>query len=765
MVSEVELGVGRTSTVVHAIGEEKMALSAHTWQQTWKTGLVIFIGAVIWAMWPWADCTWGLTQERLPRPTDTSKAASALCLEQYSPLDEPAAVGIGVLALVLGLFARSRVPEQKLRVPRRATDTTVGAGPAAGPATAWSAPDRHGADVPDAIDLSQELDLGFERSAADVEDEGDTLMNYLEEQRELSEASEAGVGGEAATTVDGFYAPPGLGDSAILYVDPAQAAASDAATDAAGRVGNPERAYQTIAAAHAHAAKLVRQTGQPVQVRLAPGVYQEAVEVPDRVALVNHRLPAEGSVRQRLEWVSSQKEVDHPDRVTLLPPPDAQRALTLAQGRMQGVFGCHIVGREGVAQTGVVVESALAAAIVHCVIDGFEGGGIRARQSGTAAPGSGLSLVGCRVRGNIARRGGGLFATRCTLRIEQSVFERNRASVGAGALVDEAAAPAVFEQVEFRQNMATRAPDDPHEPHPVRARIDSWSSRTGLGGGLAVRRSEARIVGCRFLVNAAETAGGGLANLGSRILIKGERRSDEAFSENKSAAGGAAACIGWTGCQAILKLTAVTLGRNLADSFGGGIFAVGLGVVQMADAQLIDNHSKLDRGMGGAIFAVKGARLLAKGCRFSKNKSAGHAGALGAVNASIELGDGCIIEENTAQGGMGGAIIVLSRADAELEELMSTHRDFTLPFALRMLDVSVRHNAARRPPAGIWVGNRDDQPTFPVEVALKYPERVRHNEAWDEGGGLDEQIVVQWAGRVVATADELFETRKPRLLK
>ncbi|MGM0556942.1 MAG: hypothetical protein ACQEVA_11235, partial [Myxococcota bacterium] len=159
-------------------------------------------------------------------------------------------------------------------------------------------------------------------------------------------------------------------------------------------------------------------------------------------------------------------------------------------------------------------------------------------------------------------------------------------------------------------------------------------------------------------------------------------------------------------------------------------------------------------GLGGGVAVLVGSRFMAKDTRFRGNRSRGTGGAIGARNGHVVLADGCILEENIAQGGDGGGLSFETRADRIVESLMNLTA-FKLPFTCEIRDVSIRNNVSLKSAAGIRVGNHAQSATFPIEVDIQMPERVRLNEVKSPGAELTAQILVRWAGRTEATADDI----------
>ncbi len=721
-------------------------MSNHKWRAISKGALVVAVLAALYALFPWVQCTF-------------MDPSAPMCATLHVLSDNAVAWGVSVgafVVMVVGrLLGRTR-PQHRGRGRAEELPPAGGYGgdrrsseSALGPRMATRSRASGGGGVPEAITLSEELDLEVPDDEDEVDEDVDALINFIEDGRdEPAPSFEAPArprgrrskrGG--AASVDGFYCPPGLDKAPVLYVDPTNAAASDAMDAPEERADNPERPFVTIQAALDRAQKLFMTTRGPVQVRVTPGVYQEKLFIPGHVVLVNHRLPAEGSIKQHLQWLVEQEEVGHPDRVTILAPADAEFAVKFERGQNQGIFGCHLVGREGVRQQGIVAEHCQAMAVVHCSVEDFAAGGIHLVDSGAQLAKTAVQVVGCRLRNNRGARGGAIFCRGGSLRVEKTRFEHNHAAVGGAVFAIDLGGTLEFEEVGFRKNVADAK--DRLTVRPDVVELSDWLKGPGQGGALAVVRSKTKMTGCKFLENRAKISGGALALLGAQAVV-GE---DSSFKKNEARVGGAVFMAGWTGSRCTLKASGAKFVGNTAGSDGGGVAVLGTAVAQIVGARFEQNKSEDAEGVGGAVASLKGGQFMAKETRFRANETLGRGGAAGAINASLVFSDGCSVEENTARGGNGGGLFCLSRADAEMEELMN-RSDFKLPFVFTVRDVAIRRNRATGATAGVWAGNKEHTPTFPLKVTLEKPMFVTNNQA-AKGGELSRDFVVQWTGQVI----------------
>jgi hypothetical protein len=717
------------------------------WGSISKWALLVAVVAVGYAVYPRAACELGLKG---------AGESSGVCSAEH-PLGERAlgwAVGgAGLLLMLASRFMAGRGRERRAYGSdsvdeRRGVARSSRAGGGSGPR-------RDG--VPEAITISQEFEIDL--PADDVpEEDADALINYLEEDEAVREAADgapkpgAGAGarlGRGRGDVDGFYCPPGLEDAPIFYVDPQNGAASDEMDALDARTNNPERPFVTIQAAVDRAQKLFMSSRSPVQVRVSPGVYQEKLFVPGHVSLVNHRLPSEGSVRQHLEWLVAQEEVGHPDRVTILAPADAEFAVKFERGQNQGLFGFHLVGREGVRQKGVVAENCTTLTMVYCSVEDFSAGGVHLDNSGGSLPKTAVQLVGCRLRNNRSLRGGAVFARGGTVCIEKTRLEDNRSTYGGAVFVIDLAGPLLLREAGFRGNEADS--EDRLGVRPDVVKLEDWLQGSGQGGAVAVVRSKAKLTGCKFIKNAAKISGGAVALLGAQAVFE-SRGSGNTFRENQARVGGAVFVAGWMGCRATLKASGTKFEGNIAGSDGGALLVIGFAVAQIVEGRFQNNESRSGEGVGGAVASLKGGQFMAKETKFRANTSAGRGGAAGAINASLVLSDGCIVEENIAQGGEGGGVCCLSRSNAELDELMN-RTDFKLPLVFTTRDVAIRNNRSAGQTAGLVVGNDEDVSTFPIKVTIEKPMFVRNNRA-SGGSERTADLLVRWRREVLVDSGD-----------
>lgn len=591
---------------------------------------------------------------------------------------------------------------------------------------------------PIALDMSLEFKSVSGGAAEEIEENPDSVMAFVQERVEHAEAQLSVEQGRLGTSVteDGFYCPPGMETSQILYVD-GQNEGLELAWEDAERIGDRERAFGTLAQAVLFARTLVVGTNVQVQIRIVPGVYTCDVQIPDRVVLVNDRMPAGLSGEEYAEWLAGQQEIGHPERVTLRAAADAEQAVLFLPGRMQGLYGCYLVGRDDVVQSGVRAVGCQLLRVFCCVIEGFSRRGVEFGACGSALPGAPIELVGSVLRGNSSRKGGGaLFVHDSALRLEQCVFENNRARTGGAILAKNLKAPLLVKDCKLRRNRALgrRLSDEMI----AQIGLEQWQNQEGMGGAIAILNSRLKVVDSRFDVNDAALGGGAIAVLGSRIAI--ECSLGQTFVQNRANIGGAVLAIGWKGAQSGVKVGGAVFQSCQAQYFGGGLALIGQSTAQFKSGHFYANHCADRNGVGGAVAVMKGAVFSAAEVRFSNNMSEGAGGALGVINATLRMSGQCTIKENEANGA-GGGIYCVTVPDAEMERL-AHEPSFFKPFALQLKDLRICGNRSGGAGSGLLAGNTFDYATFPLQIDMLESVHVYENF----GEMSQAEILVLWAG-------------------
>lgn len=736
-------------------------MKASRWRFIANLCLLLSVGALIAAWAEYSLCVLdvadGMTRELNPL---TEQDLEKLIKKSLAGVDEPpvgfgARVGlahpvclathpVGQPAMAWALFAFGLLGMLFFRNQARLASGPVRPDPEGRKRSGSVVGQRRSGRTPDEIDVGDvtvglsDRDKRILDAVGDMNHRDESLMLYLTKD-EQSEPQD-----DLPRDIDGFFCPPGYHDKPILYVDPAHEEASD---ELAGEdpVGNPERPLKTIGVALKMARELLEEDADGVMLRVAPGVYHASIDIPDGVVVVNHRLPAEGTVRARLKWLTDQS-VDHPDCVTILAPPDAQYAVRFDPGVRQGLFGCHVIGRETVKQAGVVAVNSRALALVNCAIEGFIGGGIRLQDSGTELPGGAVHLHGSRLYRNESKIGGALYAERSSVNIVDCVIERNKAVTGGAIYAVDMRAPLMISNSRIAYNRAQL--EESPEVMPEKTPIEAWQRAQGLGGGLYLKNSKLKVSGAEFVENGASVAGGGIAMLASKGIIEASPNNRSRFARNKSRVGAGLVLIGWGGNDATLKCTAPLVEKNKATIGGGGFAAIGLSVVQLIDGEFVENEITEGAGYGGAFVVWMGGELLAHGVQFRENQSAGHGGAIAVLNARCSLKENSRLRANIARQTGGGiyAVTTTSSVAASLIE----RKLVKVPFAITLEDVKISNNASTRRGGGLRGGNEVSVATPPLGFKLGPGVVFQLNRTKSQNENGDDVWIV-WAGKVKAT--------------
>ncbi len=713
-----------------------------------STGLFAVSAIAFFLAWvPALYCDWAMSQD----PTTLPQFSAALCKSQPA-MDSTLAWLAFSVALIGAVIVRTLSgakkppPPAPTRIARPTHRTAPTFHDVAAPVGSSAKDPVVAIDIDEELDLGPPVDLGAVRS--EVEEDPDSLMAFVQARVVRSE-SEPDALVEHESTLDGFYCPPGMARSPILYVDLSYEESQNALDDDQ-RVDNPEHPFKSVERALLAAQKLCLKPDQRVQVRLMPGVYQTALQIPDRVVLVNHRMPAEGNKRQREAWLADQSDIDHPERVTILAPANSDATITFLPGRLQGLFGCQIVGREGVAQLGIRAAGCMALVLLHCAVEGFSQGGIEITDCGEDLPGRQTTMMGCRLSANTSAKGGGaLHVLRSALRLEDCVFESNTAPIGGAILARNLKSPLLLQGCTLSRNRALtrQLPEGPL----LQLKLAEWKQSKGLGGAVALVSSLLKVIDSRFEGNDASVGGGAVVALASRVVL--QSGDQEAFVENRALAGGAILAIGWADAQSVIKSHGANFKGCLAKHFGGAIALIGLSAAQFEEGDFEANRCTDPESVGAAIFCHKGASLQGRTLTLQNNRAQGNGGAIGAINASIRLTEGCILQRNSAELGEGGAIYCVTSRDTDVEQLVSA-ADFSLPFTLSLADVTIQYNRAHGLGAGLRAGNSDAYSTFSLDVELEKPETIWNNRSALPDGRDVHDVWITWAGNPRVTSRE-----------
>ena len=672
--------------------------------------------------------------EVVPAPfVDRVGLAHPACYKANSVGANAMSYALFVFFLFLALFARNQAQIPLPKMPGgRKHGTEMG---------------RRNEPLPEEIDIGNVMvglskkDRELLEAVGDVNARDESLMMYL--QHKSTEGADTAADA-APPDVDGFFCPPGYHDKPIIYVDPGHSAASD---ELAGEdpVGNKDRPFSTLGGAIAMARKLLEEGAAGVMIRIIPGVYHASLEVPDKVVLCNHRLPMEGTARTRLNWLTKQS-VDDPGNVTILAPENAQFAIQFEPGTRQGIFGCHIAGRESVKQAGIVGVNCRSLAIVNCSVEGFIGGGIRLQDAGTALPGGAVIVYGCRLHRNEARIGGAIFAERSAVSIADCIIEHNKALTGGALYLIDSRAPLFITTSRIAHNRAQLEESPAFDVEKMT--LDAWSRLDGLGGGLYLRNSKLKAVGAEFVENGASVAGGGIAIVNSKAVLEQDEEHRARFARNRSRLGAGVAVIGWVDARSTLKCSGALFEKNGATIAGGGLLALGIATVQVFESEFRKNEITTPKGFGAGAAAWMGGELLAADVEVTENKSAGFGGGLGIVNARLSIKGEASIRANVA-GVSGGGIYAMTTACAVVRDLVAA-KELKVPFVITIENTKIVNNVSASLGGGLRGGNDHGQPTLPIGFKLGENVRFQLNRTKSQQENGDD-FWVTWAGDVKAT--------------
>lgn len=676
-------------------------------------------------------------------PAQMEAMTLGVCLERHV-LMYPTTLflsGVGSIFLGLILMVRRQVQGREeaalnLRIQRRASQLEQRQSPR-GRGLAMEALEG--------IEVEEELLFESLEAASDLEAEKDraSMMTFLEEERLRRRSSVT----RTSPALKGLYCPPGMEGAALLYLD--SEAPGRPVQEPAERIDNPNLPHRSLQEALKQALAIVMKERRPVMVRVMPGVYQGGVELPDQVALVNHRMPAEATVDERLTWLEEQGQIDHPERVTIMAPDEGDVVMRCLRGQRQGIFGCYFMGRQGLSQRGLEVQNSGAVAIIHCGFEDFSKGAVAVEDSGQDLPGLQVQFLGCRWRGNAAPdQGGALFVRRSAVVVEASVFDSNIARRGGAVAVVDVETPFLLERSLLQRNRAIWSAGEEQKVEDLS--LEQWRRLPGVGGALAVQTGLAKVVDTIFEGNDGALAGGAIAAEGARVIFESTAEGRGACRENRAAAGGAIFAVGSGERAAMIRLQGVILQLNLAKTMGGAGAALGQATLHFEGGEVARNQAAggAQRGLGGGIVAWRGATVQARKLLVAQNKADAGGGAVAAINAHLAMIDGTMLLRNTADGPLGGgAILAITAPDMELERLLR-EAAIALPIRVKLDGLRATQNQAAGVGGGLRAGNTIDLPSFPMELSIRRPDWIVENQSAAQMAS--HQIWVQWARKVKA---------------
>ncbi len=517
-----------------------------------KIVMVVGVIVVLLTLLPWLTCSidfpGNLSELRIAlgrEDLNASMGGAGLCWQVHPMWANQGQLIAGIGAFMMGglMAALGKGGGRKAALPKHLeSEIEHRRQPVREPARSTKVTQReieHGIEVDlDDHELAEVLTVSKE-DAERAQDEAQTLMAQVGIQLNETRRMEA-IKKDETATIDGFYCPNGMSQLPLLYVDAAHELAGDDSEDA--ELGSRDRPFGTLTSAIRRARKIVRETRQGVQIRLMPGVYQEHVMIPPQVAVVNHRMPAEGSIADRVRWLLAQDQVGDKDRVTILAPGSERVAVGCDPGGGQSIYGCHVVGRPGSRQVGIRLSRAERITIMNCVIEEFEEGGIFMEFSGSDLNVGGVRVVGSIFRRNRAPEGGAIAATECALLVDQCLFEQNTSHRGGALCVWGMRGTMSVKGCDFVENKS-QIKDLPsgllRDISPAQ-----WEEQEGLGGAIWAGSSQLKVSGSVFRGNGASVSGGAMALVACRAIVTGTQEEPLVFKEGRSRSGGAICVVG-----------------------------------------------------------------------------------------------------------------------------------------------------------------------------------------------------------------------------
>jgi len=615
-------------------------------------------------------------------------------------------------------------------------------------------------DEVEPIDISEDLGLGMpDPLHTDVsldETSAPSLMAQvlmakgidpgLEERHDHHE-HEKKAAPKFTTTKDGFYCPPGMQDAPILHVDPDSLVASDDLRTLNTRINAQEYPFKTIEAALEAARLLAHRDSCRVQVRLAPGIYQTSMQIPNHVSVVNHKIPGDLGLQERLGWLRTLDTIDHPDRVTILAQMDTPEAVLFEPGHEQGLYGCHVISREGTTQIGLSCGMNTELSIINCAIEGFGGGAIAMDRCGREDHGFTTRVIGCLIDHNRAESGAGLWAKASKLMLSHCLFADNVADRGGAIFLERMSGAVVITRCEFKRNRAQTRERLHEEVDEIE--LPRWLDIDGLGGALCATHTQLKLAECLFRQNGASIGGGGMALLGSKAILKGTEEVALRFENNRSRMGGAIAMFGWAGMVSTLKSSATVFRKNKGQFTGGGLLMAGLSTAQMESTHFEFNEAPEEEGLGGGAALYLGAELLGDGLMFKGNEAGVHGGAICARNGHVRLKGDSIFQDNAAERGTAGAIY-FDTHPAELAVELAKRRVLSLPCTLLLNHAQFIMNTAPRGGTAIFAGSVAKTKSLPLKLEGGEHVEFRANKRPNKEKKDCEPLIVMWSGERVA---------------
>jgi hypothetical protein len=429
--------------------------------------------------------------------------------------------------------------------------------------------------------------------------------------------------------------------------------------------------------------------------------------MPADVAVYGGFLGTEGAIDERSPAPLPMTLLDGSMGTPLVPNDDAEHVVVAASGGL--LDGLHIVGGNATAASGgtggglfgqdvtglqlnlvtlqgnvaadqgggIALEGASDMSMSSSVIIGNSagtvGGGVALRgaasatfdgvtfEANDAVTGGGLYVEGSGTRtvtvsfshfaSNTAAQGGGLYAFQpsVTLMVDNTLFEQNATSTGAGAAVYLASAGGTFDTCRFERNVAGGEGAVYVSASGATFSNCEWTENqsSGDGAGLHLSNASAQIIGGTFTANDALTTGrdgGGAAIFGGAPFLSGVT-----FVGNQAKLGGG---VYTTSSSAAFDTCAFR--ANVATTGGGALSIQGTSQAPFLTKCLFDLN-QVSPGSGGAVDIAGFVSPFLSDSHFSRNTAAAHGGALRVASGAQARVVNSSFDANSA-GGFGGAV-------------------------------------------------------------------------------------------------------------
>ncbi len=489
--------------------------------------------------------------------------------------------------------------------------------------------------------------------------------------------------------------------------------------------------------------------GKQVQLRLLPGLYQESVELPSGVALINHSIPRGMSSEEMRFWLTEERPASHDTRVILALPEHASDEDWTVRVLGERVFlaGLHIVGRGEIQEddslsAGLMIKNAPQATVYLCHILGHRthhsGAGVHVTGSGRNVERR-ILFQDCLIEDNATSSpGGGAYIEDSAVAFLGCAFQINESGVAGGglyALTNKI--PVYLERCLISENEVQLDEDLP------RASRGGWSGEIGHGGGIFVMKGELHLRATDLQDNKAQGAGGGMFAAASVVLMEGD--PDGATLKGRVAgnvglrgagvlmSGPLADEIGKRACA--LRAQDIEFLGNEAQESGGALACFRLASIDLKRCVLRQNTVTAEYGEGGGLHANLGSQVKMVDTQIIANIAPFRGGGLSISNSSLRLFDGCEIMANKAlQGDCGG--VAFYTMDSNYMDDLRESGGLEEPVVFASSVCEITGNQAQRGVGGVFIGNFVRNSTPPITFAIKHPELIFDNQMPDSSGTM-----------------------------